>query len=379
MTGRAAPEPRGDVTDRLTCHYELRCRPGESAEHKARGIALEQTVELPDAVLSDAIRESIVGRVERLEQHSTRRWHAVISYPAGIVAGEWPALLNLLYGNISLKPGILLTDIDWPAALLEQFGGPAFGVAGLRELLGAPARGLCATALKPVGASTAALAALAGEFAAGGIDIVKDDHSLTDQQWSRFHDRVDACQRAVARANATHGGRTLYFPNVTAAPTQFAERLAIAGAAGCRGVLVNPWLIGLDSIAQARDAGFAVMAHPSLSGALLGHTRGLSAELLFGDLMRLAGADAVIYTNAGGRFEFPLARCQRINDRLRRPWGLIRPAFAVPAGGIDSARARHWIRQHGRDTILLVGSSLYQQPDRRAAAAGLRHATESTQ
>ena len=147
MTGRAAPEPRGDVTDRLTCHYELRCRPGESAEHKARGIALEQTVELPDAVLSDAIRESIVGRVERLEQHSTRRWHAVISYPAGIVAGEWPALLNLLYGNISLKPGILLTDIDWPAALLEQFGGPAFGVAGLRELLGAPARGLCATAL----------------------------------------------------------------------------------------------------------------------------------------------------------------------------------------------------------------------------------------
>lgn len=369
----------GDTHERLRCHYELRCRPGESAERKVRGIALEQTVELPDAVLSEDLREAIVGRVERLEQRSQRRWDAVVSYPAGIVAGEWPALLNLLYGNISLKPGIRLTDIHWPASLLERFGGPAFGIAGLRELLGAPERALCATALKPVGASTAALAGLAGDFAAGGIDIIKDDHSLADQQWSRFRDRVDACQHAVAAANARHGGRTLYFPNVTAAPAAFAERLTMAGDAGCRGVLVNPWLIGLDSIARARDAGFVVMAHPSLSGALLGHTRGLSAELLYGDLMRLAGADAVIYTNAGGRFDFPFARCQRINHRLRRPWQSLRPAFAVPAGGIDSARAGHWIRRHGRDTILLIGGSLYLQADRPAAAARLRRAMECTE
>ena len=202
----------GDTHQRLRCHYELRCRAGESAERKARGIALEQTVELPDAVLGEDVREAIVGRVERLEQRSGRRWEAVISYPAGIVAGEWPALLNLLYGNISLKPGIRITDIDWPTSLLEQFGGPAFGIAGLRELVGAPERALCATALKPVGASTATLAALAGEFAAGGIDIIKDDHSLADQRWSRFRDRVDACQHAVAGIGADQVGGSSQAP-----------------------------------------------------------------------------------------------------------------------------------------------------------------------
>ena len=64
--------------------------------------------------------------------------------------GSWSrtcrSCVNLLYGNISLQRGIRIAGVEWPDELVRQFPGPAFGVAGLRELTGvagpaAPRRG----------------------------------------------------------------------------------------------------------------------------------------------------------------------------------------------------------------------------------------------
>ena len=43
----------------------------------------------------------------------------------------------------------------------------------------------------------------------------------------------------------------------------------------------------------------------------------------------------------------------------------------VAGGGVDAARVPYWIRRYGRDTMFLVGSSLYTQRDLRAATARL--------
>ena len=72
------------------------------------------------------------------------------------------------------------------------------------------------TALKPMGSTTAQLAAMAYDFAKGGIDVVKDDHGLADQPYSRFDERVRACAAAVARANAETGRRCIYAPCICA-------------------------------------------------------------------------------------------------------------------------------------------------------------------
>src|SRR3989442_11321806 len=79
------------------------------------------------------------------------------------------------------------------------------------------------------------------------------------------------------------------------------------------------------------------MAHPSLAGAFFHADHGIAPEVLLGDIFRVAGSDAVIYPNVGGRFTFSEATCASINDRLRRPLGEVRPAFPVPAGGLDRA------------------------------------------
>jgi ribulose-bisphosphate carboxylase large chain len=247
----------------------------------------------------------------------------------------------------------------------------------LRALTMAGERPLLCTALKPVGLSARELAERAADFARGGIDIIKDDHGLADQPTAPFAERLARCQEVIERVNATHGTRALYFPNVTAPAARLRERLDAARAAGCRGVLVSPWLVGLDTLRLIRDDyGLAILAHPALTGSLFGRSAGIAPELVLGDLFRLAGADAVIYPNTGGRFDFSAAICERLNHHLRRPLGGALPAMPVPAGGMNVRSAAHWARRYGPDTMLLIGGSLYAQGDLVAGAAALRRAVE---
>lgn len=366
------------MSERLDITYILTCAPGESAEEKAQGIALEQTVELDQACIDADIRSRIVGRLDELTPLADGRHRARISYPLAAIGIELTQCLNLLFGNISLKQGIRLIDIDWPQALLEAFGGPAYGSAGLREITAQVDGPLLCSALKPIGLSATQLADRCYQFALGGVHIIKDDHGVADQAGAPFAERLAHCQTAVERAFDETGLQSLYFPNVTASYRDLPQRLQAAQAAGCRGVLINPWITGLDALQFARDEfELALMAHPALTGAYFAPDHGIAAELLLGDLFRLAGADASIYPNAGGRFGFSVDTCEAINHRLRRPLDSIKPSLPTPGGGMDVARAPEWVRRYGPDTIVLIGGSLYAQGDLATASKALREALTS--
>ncbi len=365
------------MTDHLRAIYELTPAPDEDAAAKAFDITLEQTVELPDGVFSEAIRERIVGRVVTLEDSGPGRFRAVIDFRLAAIGSELTQLLNVLFGNISLKRGIRLADVEWPDSVIAALGGPGHGCAGIRRLVGARQRPLLATALKPLGLGPAALAEICTAFARGGIDLIKDDHGLSDQPSAPFADRLQACQAAVLAVNAAEGRQALYLPTVPAAWPQMMMRARAARDAGCRAVMVSPGLTGFDAIAWLRDElGLAVMAHPTTVGGFFQPDHGIAPEVRLGDLSRLAAADMVIYPNVGGRFGFDQPLCERLNDRLRRPLGGISPALPTPGGGVDVRRAPHWARCYGPDTIFLIGGSLYAQGDLTAAAGRLRHAIE---
>jgi len=336
----------------------------KEAYARAREICLEQTVELPASVIPPGfVRDYIVGRIESFEGRPGR-YEAVISYAVGSDAGELTQLLNVLFGNTSLKPGVRLERLILPPAILRQFRGPAFGRAGLRRLLGAHRRPMLCAALKPMGLSAEALAELASRFALGGIDIVKDDHGLSDQPFAPFEARVRLCAQAIKRANRRTGLHCVYAPNVTAPFDELLNRARFARAAGAGALLLCPGLIGLDAMrVVAADARvrLPILSHPALQGSYVLHPEGgISPYALFGQLARLAGADASIYPNYGGRFAFSQAECASIVQGCRVPMGNIRPILPCPGGGMSLSRIPELLRFYGRDVIFLIGGGLLE-------------------
>jgi ribulose-bisphosphate carboxylase large chain len=329
----------------------------DGATARAEAIALEQSVELPRAAVPVQVAsQAIVGHVESITEVEPGIHDAWISYPVANVGNSFAQLLNALFGNTSLQQDVTLADIELPPALLANFAGAHFGIAGLRTLLDAPQGPLTCTALKPLGLDAAALAALCSRFARAGIQIIKDDHSIGNQAYAPFAQRVPLCAEAARRVAEETGRPVLYAPHLTGAPTALREQMAQAQDAGLRLVMVAPMLVGLPAFAElvAAFPQMAFLAHPALGGAWR-----ITPELLFGKLFRLAGADAVIFVSHGGRFGYTAAQCRALAQALRAPWGNLPPAFPVPSGGMTVERVPELLDFYGADTVLLVSGDLF--------------------
>jgi ribulose-bisphosphate carboxylase large chain len=362
----------------LRVRYRLRPPPGEDPARRAAHLAREQSIEIAEGTVAPEVEARAIGRVAALEPADEGGFAATVDYPEATVGGDLVQLLNLLWGNVSLQAGVRVESVEWPAGLLARLPGPGHGVEGVRALCRAHGRPLTATALKPLGLSARELARRAADCALGGIDLVKDDHGLADQEWAPFRERVLVVHELVERANRASGGATLYVPNLSGPADRVAERLETLAEAGVRAALVAPALVGLDAVrALAEGSGLALVAHPAFAGTLAGGEHGLAPELLFGDLFRLAGADAVVFPNAGGRFPWSYDDCRAIERRLSAPLGSKRPAFLVLGGGVDRAKLAEWIPRYGRDVVWLVGGSLYARADLRRAAAEMAEAVAS--
>jgi ribulose-bisphosphate carboxylase large chain len=137
-------------------------------------IRVEQTIEFPYRLAPSWIQEEIVGKVISIEPQSSDKVKVKISYHEGIAGGELTQFLNLLFGNISLFPRVLIQEIELPSSFTNTFKGPRFGISGMRKLLGVTKRPFLMTALKPMGLNASQLAEMAATLARGGIDIIKD-------------------------------------------------------------------------------------------------------------------------------------------------------------------------------------------------------------
>ncbi|THF61241.1 RuBisCO large subunit C-terminal-like domain-containing protein [Pseudothauera rhizosphaerae] len=349
--------------NRLQATYRIRASAAD-IERRAAALAVEQSVEMPAAAVRDArVLAEVVGRVEAIAQEDAEHFRVTLGLALETTGYEAGQLMNMLFGNCSLQPEVELLDVHMPDQALARFGGPRFGIAGLRMLVGATSRPLTCSALKPQGSPPEVLAALAGELAAGGIDIVKDDHGLADQAAAPFARRVEAVQRAIAAANRAGGHRCVYAPSLGGGPRRLREQMRIVREAGVGMVMLAPMASGLGALQELAEEGLPVLAHPALGGAAR-----IAPQALIGKLFRLAGADAVIYPNHGGRFSYTPQTCRAIAEAASAPWGPLAPALPVPAGGMTPARVEEMVDFYGADVILLIGGALLEADDLRAAA-----------
>jgi ribulose-bisphosphate carboxylase large chain len=339
----------------LTATYLIESEP-ERIEERAQALAIEQSVECPlEAVHDPRILEEIVARVESIEPDGPGRYRVRVRIATETVGGETAQLINMIFGNCSLWDNVQFVDVELPADLLARFSGPRHGIAGIRALAGAPDRALTSAAMKPQGMRVADLASMCRTLALAGVDIIKDDHGIANQSYSPFEKRVPACQAAIADAVRATGKPAFYAPHLIGTPRVLRERARIAREEGVRVVLVAPMVVGLPAFRDLVDEfpELVYLAHPSFGGASR-----IAPPLLFGRIFRLLGADAPIFVNYGGRFAYPQDECGALADAARAPWGELRPALPVPAGGMRIDRVDELLAFYGHDTMLLIGGNL---------------------
>jgi ribulose-bisphosphate carboxylase large chain len=351
---------------RVTAIYRVRCA-AEDIEARAQAIAVEQSVEMPlAAVTQPHVMSDIVGRVEAVADKGADGFEVRIGLATATMGPEAGQVMNMIFGNTSMHDDVTLEDVEFPSGFLKNFGGPRHGIGGLRALCGAGARALTCTALKPQGQSVADLASLAGRMAAGGLDYIKDDHGIADQAYSPYAKRVPAIARAVEAARGKTGVTTQYVPSVTGDLDQIRDHIRIAREEGIKVVMIPPMVVGMPSFhAAVRGASdMAFLGHPSYTGGAR-----VSPPLMFGKLFRIFGVDASIFVNHGGRFAWPPALCARVAAAAKAPLDGLKPTVPVPAGGMTPERTPEMLDFYGRDSMLLIGGALLMARERVTEAS----------
>jgi ribulose-bisphosphate carboxylase large chain len=367
--------------DRFTVNYSIW---GSEAEAKeiASAIRIEETVEFPEKLIGQGdIRDHVMGQLVAFQHLEGDHYYAILSYAIEITSFELLQFLNVVYGNISMIPNIKVERFDLPESLLAHFKGPRFGIDGLRQLLNIPHRGLLAAALKPMGLSPKEFAAMAYDCAFGGMDIVKDDHGLTDQDFAPFKERVARCAEAIHEANQKTGEKCLHVVNINGRFEELAEKAIYAKEVGASGLMVIPSLVGWDFmryLAENENLGLPVVSHPSFHGSYMTNPRtGFSYFSMYGQLTRLAGADVTIFPNYLGRFSAAKQSCEEVVQGTKASMGHLKSNFPSPGGGTTLENIPEMLKLYGHDIVYLMGGGLHQGESLVKSCQEFRHMVES--
>lgn len=352
---------------RFAVTYWLGAADESEARARALDIAAEQTVEIPrDIVPGGFVEDEILGRLESLRPGVDARggYLAEISYSDDAVGPDFVQLLNVVFGNSSIKTQTRVEDMTLTDAIVGICPGPKFGAEGLRARSGVSGP-ILMSAIKPIGLTTGELADLARQFALGGMNLIKDDHGLASQPMSPFAERLKACTEAVAEANAETGLHAAYVPNITGPATEVFERAWMAQEHGAGAVMLAPSLVGYDvarTLAADPDFRLPIVSHPTFGGThVITPTTGFSHRFFFGLLQRLMGVDAVVYPNFGGRFGFTRDECLAIANGCSAEFSGLKPILPAPGGGMTFARIPEMRATYGNDVVYLIGGALLRE------------------
>jgi 2,3-diketo-5-methylthiopentyl-1-phosphate enolase len=295
-----------------------------------------------------------------------------IAYPDINFSRDLPALLVTVFGKLSMDGRIKLIDLDVSDTFVSAFPGPKFGLSGVRDLLGVYDRPLLMSIFKSVvGHDLANLQEQFYKQALGGVDLIKDDEILFENPLTPLEKRVEACMDAARRAQAETGQKLLYAVNLTGPTSQLAANARKAIDAGANALLFNVLAYGYDvlhELSSDKSINVPIAAHPAMAGAMYPSPHyGISASLLLGKLMRLAGADLVLFPSPYGSVVMPKEENLAVKDALLSPLHGLQTSFPVPSAGIHPGLVPLILRDFGGDVVVNAGGGIHGHPMGTAA------------
>ena len=283
--------------DNVICKY--RVTTDLPMEKAAEALAAEQSTGTWTSIstLDGSIFEDLGARITSIEGDTV-----VCEFPAAdfsIECGAVPQILSVIAGNLfglsSLK-AVRLEDVVFPKSILDQFKGPKFGAAGIREALRRPEKPLVGTIVKPkIGLSPGKTAEYVYEAGSGGLTNSKDDETLVDQAFCPIEDRTVAVAEALDRLEE-EGRRMMHAINVSTRSDRIVELAEKVQGWGAREIMVDVVTCGFGSLqALAEDPSIKVPihVHRTMHGAFTKDPLHGINMLALTKLVRMCGGDAL--------------------------------------------------------------------------------------
>src|SRR4029077_11090775 len=138
---------------------------------------------------------------------------------------------------------------------------------------------------------------------------------------------LEACLKAGEKARKQTRRPTLYAVNLTGPVSQLQAKAKRLAKQGAECFLLNVLSYGYGVMEELRQVGVPIMAHPALAGGWSGSPdTGLSYRVVLGSLMRLGGADIVLFPSSYGTVALPKSETDAIRQALISPMGALRRA-----------------------------------------------------
>jgi ribulose-bisphosphate carboxylase large chain len=385
--------------DDIVCKFYIEPRGGGNGRKKVEHVSEEVAAESSIGTWTDICTmdkksaEKLHARVFEIKGNEVK-----IAYPFDLFEKDSvPEIMSSIGGNIfgmKALENIRLQDIYFPKKMLRSFKGPAFGMEGIRKLLGVKKRPLVGTIVKPkVGLNYKQHAKVAYDAWSGGIDVVKDDENLTNQVFNPFDKRIIETLKMRDKAEQETGEKKVYMPNTTAETFEMIRRAEFVKAHGGRYAMIDILTCGWSGLQSLRDAqlGLALHAHRAGHATFTRNKKHGISMLVIAKLARMIGVDqihigTIVGKMEGGAQEIIDMKDQMLEqkiaehgDVLAQEWAGLKSVFPVSSGGMYPGIVPPLIDYLGNNIIIQAGGGCHGHPaGTRAGATALRQAIDAT-
>ncbi|MCX8206168.1 MAG: RuBisCO large subunit C-terminal-like domain-containing protein, partial [Candidatus Micrarchaeota archaeon] len=308
------------------------------------------------------------------------------------------SVLGNIFGLKELEE-LYVFDVSFPVKYQRQFPGPLKGLEGIRKMVGTSKsrRPHIGTIVKPkVGLAPKEWAHVAYEAYAGGLDLVKDDENLVDQDFCKWKDRLHETVKAIEKAQGETGQRHVYSSNVSDKYSRMVERIDYLNQMGLQEniiVMLDVYVIGMgalqDVLELTQKYGFATHGHRAGYAAVNRGSFGVNFQV-YEKFYRLLGIDQLHIGTGVGKMEGApvyIRRLHDIADQFKVDEKLylgslamefvpkINPMLSIASGGLNAAMMDAAVALHGTNTNFQAGAGVHGHPGgTRKGAKSMRQA-----
>ncbi|WXG45294.1 MAG: RuBisCO large subunit C-terminal-like domain-containing protein [Candidatus Atabeyarchaeum deiterrae] len=298
-----------------------------------------------------------------------------------------PNLLSVIAGNLfGLAPlrNVRLQDVELPKDYIKSFSGPRFGIDGIRKIIGTTKEGRphVGTIIKPkVGLSPRQTAEVAYQAAMGGVDLIKDDETLTNQSFCPLEKRVSFVMEKLDRVKGETGRKVLYAVNVSAYHERMMKlaQVAIDNGANCLMIdFLTAGFSALQALSSEDSFNVPIHVHRTMHAALDRNPKHGIAMMVLAKLARLAGGDQLHTGTAAGKMDRGGEAVRETNDFLRSEWVGIKTTFPVASGGVHPGIVPDNVEALGKDLVIQAGGGIHGHPmGTKSGAMAMRQAIDA--